>query len=82
MLVELQVQSGWVEKNRHQTDLEPRTVQPLAGCYAATLPPESGDIDALIFNLDTGEGAWSIPHHGRFTSRIKCSYRCNKKLVD
>jgi hypothetical protein len=64
MLVELQVHSGWVEKNRHRTDLEPRTAQALAGRYTATLPPGSGDIDALIFNLDTGEGAWSIPHPG------------------
>jgi hypothetical protein len=80
-LVEPQGQSGWVEKNRHRTDFEPQTFQPLAS-HTATLPPESGDIAALIFNLDTGEGAWSIPHPGRFTLGIEFRYRWNKRLVD
>lgn len=50
------------------------TVQLIASRYTATLPPESGDIAALIVNLDTG-GAWATPHTGRFTPGLESRYR-------
>jgi len=81
-LGEPQGQSGWVEINRPRTDFESRTVQPLASRYTATLPPESGDIAALIVNLDTGGGAWATPQSGRFTPGVESWYRWNKRLVD